>query len=139
MIQEMTIEEIISQFIVLKDCTTENLSALYLTIGGVAIAGFFIWFFIKKFYDSFIGEKIAEIFFVLVGLFGIVLGIFYYIKRPVLIDYYISVNDVEIEQISKYFEISELSQINDMTVCHIVPRYDYYEDVLNFRNLNMEE
>ncbi len=135
----MTIDEILSQLIILNDCTTVNLFSVYLIFAGVLIAGFFIWYFIDRFRISSIGQKIVAIFVGLVGVLGIVIGTFYYIKRPVLIDYYISVNDVEIEQISKYFEINELSQINDMMVCHIVPKNNYYEDVLNFRNLNKEE
>lgn len=135
----MTINEIISQFIILMDCTTANLFALYLASAGVLFVVFFIWVFIAGIHSNHIGRKIVSIFFILCGLSGIAVGTFYYIKRPVLIDYYISVNNVEIEQVSKYFDIDGLSQINDMMVCHIVPKDDYYEDVLNFRNLNKEE
>lgn len=126
----MTIDEILSQITILKDCTTANSFGYFLAAGGALVAVLFIWKFIDDFYLSSVGGQIVKILFALVGILGIVIGIFSVIKRPVFIDYYISINDVEIEQIREYFDIGELSQVNDMTVCRITPKSEYYDEIV---------
>lgn len=135
----MTINEILSEVTILKDCSTTLLKAyIVLVILSVAVAIVCTWLFIDHWGRGSIGRQFATIAMAVVGVAGAVSSIILCNMYPVNIDYYVSVNDVEIEQLTEYFDISELSQIDDMTVCHITPKSEYYIETLEIRVADKE-
>ena len=132
----MTIDEILSNVTVLKDCTKTLTGGwdFMMLIGAVA-AVLGIWWFIIRFRESFCGERIVEIVFAVSGLFVMAFGLWARVTVPLLqIDYYICANDVKIEQLVEYFDVNELSKVDDSTVCHITPKAEYYDEVLALRD-----
>lgn len=131
----MTIEEILSNVTILNDCS-KSLSGDWIPailVGAIAaILG--IWWFIIRFWESFGGEKAAEITFAVMGLFLMAFSLWQCLNAPPQIDYYICTNDVEIEQLAEYFNVSELSQVNDLTVCHITPKAEFYDEIPELRD-----
>ncbi len=131
----MTINEILSEVTILKDCSVILTVAFAIITGGVILVGVGIWCIYTAFSnDLSILMKINSIVMVIIGLGCSVYGFWSYFTRPVEIDYYICTNDVKIEQLMEYFDISELSQIDDSIVCHITPKAEYYNEVLALRD-----
>lgn len=132
----MTISEILEKITILEDCTTFTPLARLMIITGIIIAvgfgallicdGFYKWFSTKASVTVACMSAFGFVTFV-IGVIGCMQP-----QRP-QIDYYVSINDVEISEIVEYFDVKELSQVNDMTVCHIVPKKEYYDEVLEIR------
>ena len=136
----MTISEILQKVTILSDYTAPNQSALAFITMGAMVAIVFSVLFIHIFRlisSNGILALVASM--VVIGIAGVVIGIFLYIQRPLSVDYYISTNDVELAEIVEYFDVKELSQINDLTVCHIAPKDEYYDEILKIRSADKED
>lgn len=127
---DMSIDGILQTVTILKDCTSANIFDAMLILLGLAAVSFSVSFFIMRFSESFIREKICTIIVAVICIFALVLNVWLYIKRPVFIDFYISTNGIEIQQLNEYFEVSEISEIGNTTVCHIEPKFEYYDDTM---------
>lgn len=88
--------------------------------------------FIIKFSDSFLGEKIRIIIVTVLCILYVIFFGWFYMERPAFIDFYISANDVEIQQITKYFKVSEINETDDTLVCHIEPKSEFYDDLITY-------
>lgn len=131
----MTINEILSEVTILKDCSTMLLSSYIVTIIlGISAATAFIWTFIDDFGLAPIKIQVAKIAGAVIGVIGAAGCIALCVLYPVKIDYYVSINDVEIVQLTEYFNVTKLSQVDDMTACHITPKAEYYNEVLALRD-----
>ncbi len=125
----MTIREIFQNVTILKDCTEINTFAFMLMVLGPLVAvGYIIVFFIRFSDSSIIGKIITVVAAVMCALSG-AFNAWFYSERPAFIDFYISANDVEIQQITEYFKVSEINEIGDTIVCHIEPKSEYYDVV----------
>ena len=126
----MTIDEIFQNVTVLKDCTTANTLALVLIVMGFLTALINVFIFIKGFDDIDAAAKIGTIVIAVWCALGGAFDVWLYLERPASIDLYISAKDVEIQQLTEYFKVSEISETDDMLVCHIEPKPEYYDVVL---------
>lgn len=141
----MTIDEILSEVTILKDCSIPTLPLIILMAVAVilmimmAIAEGWIFLSVLENGRRHIGLKIATF----VAAAGTLLSAVFCIvqlctlrcfKDDYIINYRIAVNDVKIEQLMEYFDISELLQVDDSTVCHITPKAEYYNEVLVLRD-----
>ena len=133
------IDEILSKVTILKDCSMMSTYIFGGIILGALLAGVGIWWFFSRFWESFAGEKIGEIVLAICGLSAMVFSLWQYFTTPVQIDYYICTNDVAIEQLVEYFDVNELSKVDDSTVCHITPKAEYYDEVLKIRSADKED
>ena len=130
----MTISEILQKVTILSDYTAPNQSALAFITMGAMVAIVFSVLFIHIFRLIFSNGILALVAsMVVIGIAGVVIGIFLYIQRPLSIDFYICTNDVAIEQLVEYFDVDELSKVDDSIVCHITPKAEYYDEVLKIR------
>ena len=125
----MSISEILQNVTVLKDCTEANVSALILMVLGFLAALINAFIFIKGFDDIDVVAKIGTIVIAVWFALGGAFNAWFYSERPAFIDFYISANDVEIQQITEYFKVSEINEIGDTIVCHIEPKSEYYDVV----------
>lgn len=131
----MTIEKILSEVTILKDCSTTFLANyIVLIILGIATAIICTWLFIDDFGIASIGIQVTKITMAAVGVIGAAFCIVLCVLNPVKIDYYVSINDVEIKQLTEYFDVTELLQVDDSIVCHITPKAEYYDEVLALRD-----
>lgn len=128
----MSIDGILQTVTILKDCTSNNTFDIMLILLGVAAVSFSVSIFIMRFSESFIREKICTIIVVVICVLSLVLNVWLYVKRPVFIDFYISTNGIEIQQLNEYFEVSDISEIGNTTVCHIEPKFEYYDDTIKY-------
>ena len=137
----MTISEILQNVTILDDCTKTLTGGWDFIMGtGAFVALFGISFLVIRFRESFCGERIVEIAFAVLGLLTMAFGLWGRVTVPLLqIDYYICANDVKIEQLVEYFDINELSKVDDSVVCHITPKVEYYDEVLKIRATDKED
>lgn len=128
----MTISEILQNVTILKDCTSINsIAAMLMVLGPLVAVGYIVIFFIGFSESSVKGKIGAIVVAVLCALSGAFNG-WFYLKRPAFIDFYISANDVEIQQITKYFNVSEINETDDTLVCHIEPKSEFYDVVMTY-------
>lgn len=125
----MTIDEILKTVNVLNDYSTENFFGLLGIILGAIGTAVFVFSFIS----SLVAKNKEGIIFIILALFtsGLTLfAIWSYVSFPYYVNIYISTNGVKIEQITEYFEINQLSEVEEMTVCRITPKSEYYDEIV---------
>lgn len=125
----MTIDEILKTVNVLNDYSTENFFGLLGIILGAIGTAVFVFSFIS----SLVAKNKEGIIFIILALFtsGLTLfAIWSYVSFPYYVNIYISTNGVKIEQITEYFEINQLSEVEEMTVCCITPKSEYYDEIV---------
>ena len=128
----MTIDEVLQGITILKDCTSVNLFAVLLILLGLAEVSFFVSCFIMRFSESFLREKIRIIILTVICILGVILNGWFYMERPVFINFYISPNDIEIPQLATFFNVSGINTADGMIVCHIVPKSEFYDDLITY-------
>lgn len=128
----MTISEILQNVTILKDCTSINSIAAMLMVLGFLAALINVVIFVRSFSESSIMGKIGTIVIAVWCALGAAFNAWFYLERPALIDFYISANDVEIQQITKYFNVSDINETDDTLVCHIEPKSEFYDVVMTY-------
>lgn len=126
----MTIDEILKTVTVLKDETTDNSIAIPGIAFGLIAVGILTYLFVDQFYDLDIKGKILVIVLDLAVLAETLFGVWSYVKLPCFVDLYISTNGVPVDQITEYFEIDQLSEVEKMTLCRITPKSEYYDEIV---------
>lgn len=122
-------ETILDGVMILNDGTTTNsLISPLMGMGGFVFAAgvvSLIWC-IKEWESVFL-----PIIFTAVGASSIIAGIVMYNIMPYSVDLYVATNDVAVEEIVSFFDITDLERIDDDTLtCHIKPKPEYYDEFL---------
>lgn len=122
----MTLEEVWNSLTILSDNTVIN-TALGGVLFGAIIAVGFIVLAIKD-YSGF-PRSMCVIFAVWGVLFG-GMNLFFYLERPMQITLQVEAKTetVSEEQLSSYFELSDISIGDGKIICSIEPRFVYFND-----------
>lgn len=141
----ITMEMIFDNLTVLKNCTVTNPLIEKLGGGGLVflVGGIVMLFWVITHWwdiDASGFWSVVSVLFTIVGVVLIVGGIVTYNKTPYSVDLYVATNDIAVTELVEYFDVSELTEADDIIACHIEPKPEYYAETLEYVNkLNGEE
>lgn len=136
----MTVDEILKTVTVLKDSSIINFIAIFGTITMIVCIGVAIWHLGLAIKEKAIKAIITLTIVTLIEFAAMIkFEIVYYIEHPVYVDLYISTNGVKIDQISEYFKVDQLSQVDGITLCHITPKSEYYDEIVEAWRTGIED
>lgn len=128
----MELSEVFKNLTVLKDYSLENpIPIFWIITGAVMVLGGIV----RTIYKAWdlgleVGHVVIGIATVLFGAGILTLGMITLDCMPYYIDLYISTESIELKDINKYFDVTEVEHINDTIACRIVPKTVWYDEVL---------
>ena len=138
-------ETIFDNLTVLKDYTVANPLVGKLVACGILFLVFgivMLIFVIRNWWDvsSPVFWSVLLGIMAVAGAVQILVGIKTYNETPYNVDLYVATSDIDVTELVEYFDVSELTEADDMIACHIVPKPEYYAEALEYVNkLNGEE
>lgn len=123
---DMTLEEVWSSLTILSDNTVINTVLGGVLFGAIIMVGFIV--LAVKDYACF--PRSMCVLFAVWGVLFSGMSLFFYLECPMQITLQVEVKTetVSAEQLSKYFELSDVSIGDGKIICSIEPRFVYFSD-----------
>lgn len=138
----MGCDQIFESITILKDFTYVNWLSIGCSILGVLMILGSIICVIYVAYNSEL--KTIHVTFgiivVSIGIWFIISGKITYDWVPCCIDLYVSTEDISLNDLTEYFNVTEVSQIDNTIVCRIMAKPECFQEVLeSYRNFSVQQ
>lgn len=138
----MSLTDILNDVTIVNDCSVSCfliLVAAYLA-GLLAILGI-IAIISKIVYGSFardIFQSVVLIIGSVIMIIALIFGIWYYNTYPQSIKMYVCAGNIPVTELSTYFTLDQVSEIDDNTFLYIQPKAEYYGETLEWYRQNVK-
>lgn len=138
----MSLTDILNNVTIINDCSSSSVSILIgaLATAGLAILGIIALVLIivrATFIDS-APEIVVLVTGTILFLASSILGIWYYIVHPENIKMYVYAGNTPVMELSTYFDLDQISEIDDNTFLYIKPKAEYYDETLEWYRQNVK-